>query len=179
MEKNGQTVQKHQELTQINVSTARHCTTKSTTCQIREARRNNVHIFMATSRQLHSRNNTKDVTARYKMARGKTFQIQLHEGNTRWPAGPWPSFVSQNSEWPPFFPFWVGMGSFERSGGSKFRCGSQISSPFPGLTLPFFWVRNIRTGMCKKSYETPCGWTKNACCLRHGFTQMCFLYREK
>ena len=68
----------------------------------------------------------------------------LHGANTGWPASPAP-YVSQNSEWLPFWPpFSVGMDSFGRSGGSKFRCGSQISSPFLGLSPPVWGSKNIK-----------------------------------
>ena len=50
----------------------------------------------------------------------------------------WAPCVTQNQEWLPFWvPFSVGMGPSGRSGGSKFRCMSQISSPFLGLGPPF------------------------------------------
>ena len=46
----------------------------------------------------------------------------------RWP---WALFVSQNSEWRPFWsPFLPEWAPFGRSGRSKFRRGSQISNPF-------------------------------------------------
>ena len=50
---------------------------------------------------------------------------------------PWAPSVSQNSEWLPFGLFSQGMGAFGKSGCSKFRRGSQISSSFLGLSPPF------------------------------------------
>ena len=47
------------------------------------------------------------------------------------------------------------------------------------VPLPFWVSKNIKVGVCKKSYETPSGWTQNASCLRHGFTKMCFWNREE
>ena len=42
-------------------------------------------------------------------------------------------------------PFPVGMGPFGRSGGSKFRCGSQIPSSFLGLSPSLFCgVKNVK-----------------------------------
>ena len=37
----------------------------------------------------------------------------------------------------------------------------------------------MEVGVYKKSYESPSGPTNNASCLRHGFANMCFLYKEK
>ena len=73
----------------------------------------------------------------------------------------WAPFVSKLGMVSLLANFSVGMGSFGRSGRSKFRCGSQISSPFLGLSSLFFWrFKNIKVGVCKKSFETPSGWTK-------------------
>ena len=51
----------------------------------------------------------------------------------------WRSCVTANPEWTPLLGlfFLVGKSPFRRSGGSKFRRGSQISSPFLGLHLIF------------------------------------------
>ena len=86
--------------------------------------------------------------------------------------------------WPtecaPFGPFFsVGMGPFGRSGRPKFRCGSQISSSLLGLSLPFWESKNIKVWSVQKSFLNTSGSTKNACCLRHCFTNVCFLPREK
>ena len=77
------------------------------------------------------------------------------------------------------------LGSFFRSEwhlwevqGSNFRCKSQISSPFLGFGLSIFGVKIHQSVSLQKTQETPSGSTKNACCLRHSFTKMCFLPKE-
>ena len=78
----------------------------------------------------------------------------------------------------PFFSK-LGMAPFGGPGDRNFDAGARFRGLFLCLSHPFWRFQNIKVGVCKKSFETPCGWTKNACCLRHGFTKMCFLYKAK
>ena len=88
--------------------------------------------------------------------------------------GPFSYLKTRNGPrfWPPFRSEW---GLFGRSGTSKFRRGTLISITFLGL-------RVISTSKCEHSenhLKTPSGWTKNACCLRHLVSRICFSPKEK
>ena len=76
-------------------------------------------------------------------------------------------------------PFLVGMGPFGRSGGSKFRRGTLISIPFLDLDPSLLVSKNLKAWTYEKSYNSRSGSTNNACCLRHGFSKLCLLYKEK
>ena len=64
-------------------------------------------------------------------------------------------------------PFLVGMGPFGRSGGSKFRRGTQIWIPFLVLAPLPSWGEKRSKCEHTKNQESPSGSTKNACPLTH------------
>ena len=74
--------------------------------------------------------------------------------NAGWPARPGPfSFLKTRNG--------VGMGPFERSGSSKFRCGSHISSPL----LPFLGVKKKHQSVSIRKTKWNIQWVDQKCML--------------
>ena len=81
--------------------------------------------------------------------------------------GGWPAqapFASQNSEWPPFWlPFrseWAPLGG---PGDQNFDAKARLRAPFFCSSSPFGESKNIKVGVCKKSFETPSGSSSRSC----------------
>ena len=94
-----------------------------------------------------------------------------------WPCAP---FVTQNSEWPPFRclsgrngPLWEVRGIEISMREPDFEPSSWFEPPL------FCWAQNHQSWSEQKSDETPSGWTKNACCLIHLASRICFSPGEK
>ena len=88
---------------------------------------------------------------------------------------PWAHFVSQNSECVPFLPpFRSEWAPLAGPGGSKFLCESQISSSYLGLSSPFGEVKKFNVRAFEKPDKSRSGSTKNACCLIHLVSRICF-----
>ena len=94
-----------------------------------------------------------------------------------WPACPGALLVSQSSEWPPFRSEWV----FWEVRAQNFDAGARFRAPFFGLSRsPLFGGQ--KTSKCehsKNQMKHPVDRPKNACCLIHLVSRMCFSPNEK
>ena len=90
-----------------------------------------------------------------------------------WPAGPGDLSPLKTRNALPFWP------SF-RSEWASLSGRSRRSNSSPSLRLaPSGESESTKVGVCKNHFKHPVDRPQNACCLRHGFTKMCFLTREK
>ena len=90
--------------------------------------------------------------------------------NTGWPASPGPLSSLKTRNGSPFGPFFGRNGFLWEVREIEISMREPDFEPFSWFEpFPFFGSKNIKVGVCKKSYETPSGSTKQAGCLRHGF----------
>ena len=101
--------------------------------------------------------------------------------NTGLAASPGPLASPETRNGPPYGPpFWSEWAPLGGLGVRNFDTGATFRAPFLVWAPPFFGSK--KTSKCehaKKSDKSPSGSTNNACCFRHGFTKLCFLYKEK
>ena len=69
-------------------------------------------------------------------------------------------------------------GAFGRFGEPNFETWIPGNGPFFPLLGPL-WCQKNESLKCSKIRQTPNGSTDNACCVKHGFSRMCFSLEEK